>query len=294
MDQKAFKQFVLSNPKLVSVRPAGDGLSILKYRKSVFYDNSWNDYLEFCRGTIVDSDFNLVSIPFQKIYNYGIEARSPKLDSDEMVHAWRKVNGFMAAITWHNDDLLISTTGSVDSDYVQMIRELIDLDRFRDVCKSYASYTFMFECVHPKDPHIIPEKPGLYFLGSRAKLWDSCVQSDYKSVRNFENLFGTIPVEYFHLSMGSLLDLAKSVKHEGFVFYTDSGISSKIKSPHYLVNKWVARNPRTDKIMREDFKNSIDEEYHGLVDIIRDNIVEYTAMDEQARLSWIRKKMEWD
>jgi hypothetical protein len=45
----------------------------------VFYDNLWNDYLEECRGTIVDENFNVVSRPFTKIYNYGVEDRSPKL-----------------------------------------------------------------------------------------------------------------------------------------------------------------------------------------------------------------------
>jgi len=29
-----------------------------------------------------------------------------------------------------------------------------------------------------------------------------------------------------------------------------------------------------------------------LVDAIRENIVEYTAMDEQARLAWVRNYME--
>ena len=52
------------------------------------------------------------------------------------------------------------------------------------------------------------------------------------------------------------------------------------------------RNPRTDKIMSDDFKNSIDEEYHGLVDHIRANIEVYTAMDEQARLAWCRQYFE--
>jgi hypothetical protein len=54
----------------------------------------------------------------------------------------------------------------------------------------------------------------------------------------------------------------------------------------------VARNPRTDKIMREDFKKSIDEEYYPLLAAIRENITEYTAMDEQARLAWVRKYLE--
>ena len=65
-------------------------------------------------------------------------------------------------------------------------------------------------------------------------------------------------------------------------------------SPYYLTSKWVARNPRTDKLvnLQNDIKHNLDEEYYPLVDAIRANIVEYTAMDEQARLAWVRKFLE--
>jgi len=88
--------------------------------------------------------------------------------------------------------------------------------------------------------------------------------------------------------------LSSKVKHEGFVFYAEDGVSAKIKSPYYLTSKWVARNPRTDKLvdLDKDIKHQLDEEYYPLVDAIRENIVAYTAMDEQARLEWVRNYME--
>jgi len=94
--------------------------------------------------------------------------------------------------------------------------------------------------------------------------------------------------------MGQLLQDVKTVKHEGFVFYTEEGVSSKLKSPYYLTSKWVARNPRTDKLvnLNKDIKHQLDEEYYPLVDAIRENIVAYTAMDEQARLVWVRNYLE--
>lgn len=70
MFQEKIKQYVLDNPKLVSMKPAGDNIFVLKYRKTVFYNNLWNEYIAECRGSIVDEDFNLVAYPFTKIYNY--------------------------------------------------------------------------------------------------------------------------------------------------------------------------------------------------------------------------------
>jgi hypothetical protein len=82
------------------------------------------------------------------------------------------------------------------------------------------------------------------------------------------------------------------VKHEGFVLYTEDGQAAKIKSPYYLTSKWVARNPRTDKLMTKEFKEQVDEEYYPLIDAIRSNIEEYTAMNEQQRLAWVRAYFE--
>lgn len=294
MFKDELKKFVEDNPKLVSMRnsAAYPELYVLKYSRRVFYDGLWNDFLEECRGTIVDKDFNVVSRPFTKIYNYGVEEKAPVIADDVTVDAYRKVNGFMVAVTYHNGELLVSTTGSTANDYVDYAKELMDVERFTKVCKQWYGTTFMFECVHRKDPHIVPEKEGLYFIGYRRKDWETKVLIDPKMLAMFAIEFGTIPVESYAVTMGELKEMSKTVRNEGFVFYTADGVSAKIKSPFYLVNKWVARNPRTDKLLTKEFKEQIDEEYYGLLDHIRTNIVEYTALDEQSRLAWVRNYLE--
>lgn len=299
MDKLALKKFVEENPKLVSMRPAGDGIFVLKYKKAVFFDNLWNDFLEECRGTIVDAEFNVVSRPFTKVYNYGIEAKAPVLSDNTKITAYRKVNGFMVAMTWHNDDILVSTTGSTSGDFVDMAKEMMLKEQpwqnWVSAISMNKGYTMMFECVHPNDPHIIPELAGMYFLGWRENSWDSKVFGYGPIVsthwRNFA--LGVLHCKYpevFYTTVGELSIMTKTVKHEGFVFYTEDNLSSKIKSPYYLTSKWVARNPRTDKLvdLNKDIKKNLDEEYYPLVDAIRANIVEYTAMDEQSRLAWVR------
>ena len=282
------KKFVEDNLKLVTMRECGDGIFVLKYKKRVFFDSLWNEYLEECRGTIVDADFNVVSRPFTKIYNYGVEAKAPVLSDDTPVTAYRKVNGFMVAMTWYKGDILVSTTGSTDNDYTAMAKELIDLEACRAVCKQWHGTTFMFECVHRNDPHIVVETEGMYLLGYRATDWDSKIDIDPKVLSMLTIDFKTIPVELYRVTMGELKAMSAKVQHEGFVFYTKDGVSAKIKSPYYLTSKWVARNPRTDKLTNPDFKKQIDEEYYPLVDAINANLVEYTALDEQGRLAWVR------
>jgi hypothetical protein len=57
--KQELQKFVKENPKLVTMRETSPGLFVLKYKRNVFYDNLWNDYLEECRGTIVDENFSL-------------------------------------------------------------------------------------------------------------------------------------------------------------------------------------------------------------------------------------------
>ena len=299
MFKDELKKYVNDNPKLVSMRPAGNGIYVLKYKKSVFFDDLWNDYLEECRGTIVDADFNLITYPFTKIYNYGVEAKAPVLSDDTKVTAFRKVNGFMVAMTWYNGDVLVSTTGSTDSPYVAMAKEMmLTHQSWADWQIAFANselegLTVMFECVHPNDPHIIPEKAGMYVLGYRENEWGSSVGHDPMVLQDLAFMFNCFKPESVTTNMARLKELAKECKHEGYVLYTDDGLSSKIKSPYYLTSKWVARNPRTDKLvdLKRDIKHNLDEEYYPLVDAIRANIVEYTAMDEQARLAWVREQL---
>ena len=298
MFQDELKKYVETSG-LVNMKPAGEGIYVLKYKKKVFYDNLWNDYIAECRGSIVDADFNLVSYPFTKIYNYGIEKEAPVLASDTRVTAYRKVNGFMVAMTWHKGDILVSTTGSTDSDYVQMAKDMMKLHgpmsewQMALADDELEGMTVMFECVDPDDPHIIPEKPGMYVLGYRENVWGSKVGYNNQVLMDLADRFNCYKPEVYETTVGNLVEQTKNVRHEGFVFYTEDGVSAKIKSPYYLTSKWVARNPRTDKLvdLNKDIKHNLDEEYYPLVDKIRANIVEYTAMDEQSRLAWVREQL---
>lgn len=299
MFQDELKQYVETSG-LVNMKSAGEGIYVLKYKKKVFYDNLWNDYIAECRGSIVDTDFNLVSYPFTKIYNYGIEKEAPVLSDDTEVIAYRKINGFMVACTWHNSDVLVSTTGSTDSPYVAMAKEMmLNHMCWADWQMAFSNddmrgTTVMFECVHPNDPHIVPEKPGMYVLGIRENEWRSRVGHSPGTINLMGAVFNCYVPEVYRVNLGELKNMVKECRHEGFVFYTASGVSAKIKSPYYLTSKWVARNPRTDKLidLNKDIKHNIDEEYYPLIDAIRANIVQYTEMDEQARLSWVRNYME--
>ena len=92
----------------------------------------------------------------------------------------------------------------------------------------------------------------------------------------------------------------KAAKHEGFVLYDESysEIIFKLKTPYYLITKFLGRNKKLEAMIKElkkkradsDFiqKYSIDEEYFPLIDHLSDHIDEVIALDQQGRIEFIR------
>lgn len=286
------KTFVENNPTLVQMKASVKypDLFVVKYAKKVFWDDLWTPELERCRGLVVDKDWNVVVRPFNKIYNYGIEDRAPKFEPTEYVRAYRKVNGFMAALTYTEKyGLLISTTGSLDSEYCDMIQEVMsryNFGRMMEVLqdRSQLGFTHLFECVHGSDLHIIPEFSGMYYLGGMIhNLSDDWVYFD-------DDVRGTFDqVDSITCRLCDLQDHVKTVKHEGYVFYNREGLMSKIKSPYYLVNKFFARKQSIDDVVSHKAKEIFDEEYYPLIKHIENNQKFFTSLTEQERLSYIRE-----
>lgn len=274
----------------VTVKPSKDGqFLVVKYKREVFFKDEWDDFLRECRGLILDKDYNIVSLPFTKIHNYGVEKDAPEFGDNELVHTLRKVNGFMVAATWHVDRILWSTTGSVDSMYVDYAIDMfdrLDADQKRTLRYRLAGipgYTYMFECVHPNDPHIVSEEPGLYLLAYRENTLFSLV---YPVVA--DTVLKT--ADYEVMPFANLKEKAKNCQHEGFVVYSqDLTRVTKIKSPHYLTKKALMRK-NFDKISALD-KSMVDEEFYPLIEFFkefdheRDNF--FNVLDEQARRQYI-------
>lgn len=282
------QQIVTNNP-LIRIKESefkGETLYVCKYSRKVFYNNLWDSILVEARGLVLDRFYNIVAYPFTKIFNYGIEANAPKFRADEQVTAIRKVNGFMVAMTNFKGKLLVSTTGTIDSKYVAMARELISKE-LQDYILSTQEITFMFECVHRDDPHIIPEYEGLYYLGQRYNGLQSYITTTNKAMASLKGV--SIP-EQLHCSFQEVLDAVKTCKHEGYVVYNIGADGNqkvtKIKSPYYLMSKAIAR-ASGDKLSRL----RVDEEFHPLLKQISQDET-FVNLTEQERLEYIRKYYE--
>lgn len=274
---------------LVRIKTYDNGLSIHKYSRKVFYNNLWNSHpdLVYARGTVYDNEGNIVQLPFTKIFNRrenGID-----IHRDHTVTAFEKVNGFMACVTLYNDEILVSTTGSLDSDYVQMAKEKLPLDTIKPFLSNGIS--FCYEIVHENDPHIIPETPGAYLIGGRVKIKGS-KQIDIYALQTLAEKMGVMFPKFCICKFSDVVNAAKTSKIEGWVVYDhESDTVLKIKTPYYLVSKFIARTKKMDSIFNSNYKAIFDEEYYSMVEYIRSNYTKetFSIIPEQERLLIIRE-----
>lgn len=256
---------------LSTMRVDESGYTTYKYAKKVFYDNLWHldPLLLECRGIVFDKDGVIAQRPFQKTFNVG--ENGTKLDDDKLYLVCEKVNGFMMAASYHNDELLVSTTGTTTSDFVELARKhLYHHSKLLDVMTGHQDLTYLFEVCDPSDPHIVQEEYGLHALGARNKETGRLIPSLWVP----QDLDLHKPASRI-MTGTEAKSLAKQVKHEGFVLYDPYSYKpeAKIKSPHYLGKKAFMRMGQKGCNMMFDhpevFRQRLDEEFYQLLDDLR-------------------------
>lgn len=277
--------------------PCGINATMLKYHNKVFYNNLWEQHpmLKECRGSVIDNKGDALILPFKKVYNLGENGTA--VPPETYVHAVKKINGFMAAVTKVNGNWIVSTTGSLTSDHVNMAKdklgELLD-KRF----PMSGKFTYLFEICHEDDPHIVEEVYGAYLIGIRnIYTGDLCSESVCDNIaKSGKWLRPTCSM----LKFGKLQELLKRCKHEGFMVrdYSTGTPLCKLKSPFYLSKKFIMRLGKAKvEAMFEDpelMKERIDEEFYGVIDeIVHEfSMEDWKALSDQDRRDFIEDFFE--
>ena len=129
----------------------------------------------------------------------------------------------MVAATYYKGELIVSTTGSLDSLFVGLGKSYIEkCPNLLKKLKENENLTALFECCDPSDPHIVDEASGLYLLSIRDKDGYLYNQHEYlKSYHVDNNLY--LPEYEGELLFGTIKEKAQKAKHEGYVIYSLSG-----------------------------------------------------------------------
>lgn len=253
--------------KLATKRISPDGkLALYKYARKVMFDQIWNDRTMECRGHVYNINTGaIVQAAPRKCFNYLENGWWKDAPLDTVVRIEKKYNGFLANATIHEGELLVTTTGSFDSDFQKLAKQMIEkyLSENGNVGLVDSKFTTSFEICHPSDPHIVSEKEGVYLLCYRYK--------------------DNGQVIHRVTTMHSTMTLSKALKRvnlfdniEGFMLSGYNGELCKLKSPIYVAKKKLMRmnSLMTERmyINRQKVKDQINNQFWCLVDFVVDTI----------------------
>lgn len=269
-------------------------LCVIKYQGKVFYDNLWGQdkLLNEARGIVFDTKSGEVVIwPFTKVFNH--HENGTTLDPETMVIAPRKVNGFMASVSSHKGEMLIATTGTLDSDYVGYAREYLEHPTIRSLVNNLTTdvNTLLFEICHPSDPHIVDEEFGAYLIGGRNH--ESGLMFTEQHLDAIAKDTTMLRPEWNRMKFGDLVKMSRTVDHEGFmVRLLDGTTVMKIKSPHYLTKKALMRlgDKKIDSIFKDpvEFRQRLDEEFYDcFAEILKQGEEFWKSKTEAERKTWL-------
>lgn len=284
--------------KLVSKKTYANGLSIFKYTKRVFFDNLWaeDSRLMEARGIVLDADGVAVLYPFTKVFNYRENGTS--CPEDATVVAVRKLNGFMASARYYQGEVLVASSGTMDSEFVELARKVLKKQcSFEDpFWQATMRYTLIFEICDESDPHIVQERSGAYLIGARNMYTGRLESEDFLDF--LASRAGFLRPSAQKCKFDEAVALSKVVEHEGFMIRDLSGNTlMKIKSPHYLTKKALMRvGSRQIDVMFSDpetFRQRLDEEFYEVFeDILALGKDHWAGLTEVSRRKFLENYFE--
>ncbi|MDO4895970.1 MAG: RNA ligase [Moraxella sp.] len=290
-------------------------LFVLKYKRDVFFNNTFDNALLEMRGTVIDEYHNIIVRPFKKVFNYNERiAKKSKypitIDDSHLVDAVLKVNGFLGVCTYvdlpethpnhhasFNKKVLYSTTGSLDSNFAKMNKD--HCEKYEPLFKQYPNHTFLFEITDEKDVHIIKETFGETLIGiidvasgrqfSESEIDDIANAFNAKQAKLGNDIKIIRPNIIKNITFGELKKLLKNVEHEGFMVFDSASqeLLFKLKSPYYLISKFLGRS-NAGNIGRKLDKRHVDEEYYPLIDYIKENKEMFNNLSELDKITFIQ------
>lgn len=262
----------------LAVRKERHDLVIYKYHRKVMYDFLWQRYPELmeCRGHVYSmSTKQIVVAAPRKSFNYGEADWWSEVDNSEPVMYAVKYNGFLA----NRSSGVISTTGSLDSEYVNMAKDNVPM--FSPV----PGFTDHFEVIDERDPHIVKERNyGALHL---------CTRSNIDGTQHPSNLV--------YSTFGQVKNLAKYVRSEGFMVYHAEDrkfiAPCKIKSTYYVGKKRLMRMSYSNADLLwsnnwKQFVNSMPQKWRRLTTALPMTYThsQWSSMLEQSRRKAIENK----
>ena len=127
-------------------------ISIYNYSRTCQYENKWDDITLNMRGTILDSDGNIVASAFPKFFNYEEVIDKIPVKGD-YVYVQDKIDGSLGILFYYANEWHLATKGSFTSEQaikgMEIIKSKYNLGAFM------TEMTYLCEIIYPENRIVV-------------------------------------------------------------------------------------------------------------------------------------------
>ena len=201
-----------------------------------------NPLTRMARGLVIDGDGNIIARGFEKFFNYrqldtydtysdDFKNKHTYIDSTSEVKCYEKLDGTMIVATLHKGEPLLTTSTSMDNDYIERVGGMIAEDEnILDILSE--DYSLVFEYVSPDNRIVVDyEAEDLVLLASV----DNELGAEVSMADESSTPSGISTPKTFMMHLDSLIDFQRTNgDREGFIVINDHGVPVKFKTDFWF------------------------------------------------------------
>lgn len=207
-------------------------LWIYNYTPEVQYSKLWDEVTLMCRGLILDSNHNIVGLPFKKFFNW---QENNGFKPVGQIKVATKMDGSLGILCHFNNKWHWSTRGSFESDQAKMASDLWKDSYFKE-SRLDENITYLFEIIGPSNKIVnIYNKDELILLAGIDRNTGQNFYPD-ELYPDLSVVFGSAGVDGpFDYGIAIVAEYLKPKPNfEGYVFIDEEFNRVKVKLDEYV------------------------------------------------------------
>lgn len=257
-------------------------LKIYNYSRNCQFEKKWDDITLAMRGTVLDTEGNLIAKSYDKFFNI----EEFKTIPNESFDIYEKLDGSLGILFNYNGEWVFASKGSFTSEHAIKGYEIFK-EKYPDI-KLIDSITYIFEIIY-KENRIVVSYPNDDVILTGA--W-------YRTIERELNIYTTIFDGFNRVKKYDGINDIKSLKsligddQEGFVIqFHQSGVRAKIKGNEYVRLHRIFTNFSNLEIWEylknkgnfNDFLDRTPDEFDEWVNNVKNSLLkEYYFIEERA------------
>lgn len=257
-DEFTFKRSMdrlVSDGRVICRRESRFGLLHYRYARRIYFDdlhdNDGSTLLK-ARGLVLDEAGNIVTHPFDKIFNLHERQDAKPISDNVMVDVIEKINGFQINIARHpfSNTLLITSNDGFDNLLVDIATQFVDQNPAlkKGLMRFFTKHqgTLIFEMSDARDTASFfsgEEDEGFWLIGGRDNRHNSPLYNELHLDSIAQALKVRRPARH-QMTIRTLKASLEKSTGEGFIARSineDAQILFKVKTPVYLAEKFISQ-----------------------------------------------------